>query len=110
MHLSTATLLPLALLLPVFYALDSYIPTRFIFVPSRLQEIAQHAISVHGNDTEPLLRRVTQDLRTEYGADAVSDWSKEDFFFNNAGGAMVSREKPHHGPRRSSSGQEVAHR
>jgi C-8 sterol isomerase len=77
----------LAVLSPVFYVLDGYLATQFIFDPVKLQQISRNAISIHGNDTEPLLRQITQDLRTEYG-DAVQDWTPDDWFFNNAGGAM----------------------
>jgi len=77
----------LAFLLPVFYVLDGYIPTQYIFDPAKLQEISRSAISAHGNDTESILRQITRDLKLEYG-DAVTDWSSEDWFFNNAGGAM----------------------
>ncbi|KAK7898061.1 C-8 sterol isomerase [Exophiala xenobiotica] len=78
-----------ALLLPVFYLLDQYIHTQYIFDPVRLQQISQRAIEIHGNDTLPLLQQITADLKAEYGA-AITEWSKNDWFFNNAGGAMGS--------------------
>lgn len=85
--------LSIAVLSPILYVLDSYyIPNQFIFSPTKLQQISQNAISIHSssshsNTTEALLRRITQDLRAEYG-EAVQDWSGDDWFFNNAGGAM----------------------
>ena len=77
----------LAVLSPIVYVLDSNIHTQFIFDPVKLQQISQNAISIHGNATEPLLRQITHDLQAEYG-DAVQDWTADDWFFNNAGGAM----------------------
>jgi hypothetical protein len=77
-----------ALLLPVFYLLDQYIHKQYIFDPVSLQQISQRAIEIHGNDTLPLLQQITADLKAEYGA-AITEWSKNDWFFNNAGGAMV---------------------
>lgn len=77
-----------ALLLPLFFVLDRYIHTQYIFDPALLQQISQRAIQAHGNDTLPMLEQITRDLKTEYG-DAIVDWSREDWFFNNAGGAMV---------------------
>ncbi|KKY21431.1 putative c-8 sterol isomerase [Phaeomoniella chlamydospora] len=79
----------LAVLAPLLYIIDSFLPTQYVFDPARLQEISRNAISIHGNNSEPLLRQITQDLKAEYG-DAVVDWEKEDWFFNNAGGAMGS--------------------
>lgn len=77
----------LAVLSPIVYLLDSNIHTQFIFDPVKLQQISQNAISIHGNATEPLLHQITHDLQAEYG-DAVQDWTADDWFFNNAGGAM----------------------
>jgi hypothetical protein len=82
-------LLFLGLLVPLIYFLDQNIHTQYVFEPAKLQEISQSAIAAHGNNTEALLRQITTDLKAEYG-DAIHDWTKEDWFFNNAGGAMVS--------------------
>ena len=78
-------------LVPLFYVLDSLLPTQYIFDPADLQAISQLALAQNQNWTEPepLLRKITQELRAKYG-DAIGDWSKEDWLFNNAGGAMVS--------------------
>ena len=84
----SSRLLFLALLLPLFYVLTQNLHTQYIFDPIKLQKISQKAIATHGNDTESLMRQITQDLKLEYG-DAISDYSKKDWFFNNAGGAMV---------------------
>ena len=78
-----------ALLLPLFYFLDQNIHTQYVFDHVKLQEISQAAIAKHGNDTESLMRQVHQGLRAEYGDAIVADYSKEDWFWNNAGGAMV---------------------
>lgn len=78
-----------ACLAPIFYILDGYAHTQYVFVPEKLQAISRDAIALHGNDTEPLLREITRQLRLEYGG-AVTEWSRDDWFFNNAGGAMVN--------------------
>jgi hypothetical protein len=82
-------LLFLGLLVPVIYFLDQNLHAQYVFEPAKLQEISQSAIAAHGNNTGALLRQITADLKAEYG-DAIHDWTKEDWFFNNAGGAMVS--------------------
>lgn len=92
--LSTRLLLG-ALLLPIFYFLDQNLHKAYIFDPAKLQQISQNAIAIHGNDTLPMMRQITADLKAEYGS-AIVDWTKEDWFFNNAGGAMVSQSKSLH--------------
>ena len=82
-------LLFLALLIPIFYFLDKNIHTRYVFDPAKLQDISHTAIAQHGNDTEPLMRQIHRDLRAEYGDAIIPDYSKEDWMWNNAGGAMV---------------------
>ena len=80
------------LLGPLFYVADSWIPSQYVFDPKKLQEISKNAISIHGNNTAPLLAQITRDLKAEYGDAINGDWTKEDWFFNNAGGAMVCQQ------------------
>ena len=86
MLFTTASIL--LILAPIFYTLDSYLHTQYIFDPHKLQQISQSAIHQHGNDTTKLLHVITETLRSEYGPGAVSAWDEDDWFFNNAGGAM----------------------
>jgi C-8 sterol isomerase len=85
---SSPRLLFFASLIPLFYILTQNLHRNYVFDPAKLQEISRNAIGIHGNDTLPLMRQITQDLKQEYG-DAISDWTSDDWFFNNAGGAMV---------------------
>ena len=82
-------LLFLAALIPIFYTLDQYVHLGFVFDPVVLQQIAQKNIATHGNDTVAMMRSITEDLKVEYG-DAIHDWTEDDWFWNNAGGAMVT--------------------
>lgn len=79
----------LAVLAPIFYFLDSHLHTQYVFSPEKLQELSKIAIAAHPNEADPtlLLRDLTKLLIAEYG-DAVVDWTPQDWFFNNAGGAM----------------------
>lgn len=79
-----------ALFLPILYTLDKNIHRQYVFEPAKLQEISRTAIAQHGNNTEPLMRQIHRDLRTEYGDAIIKDYAKEDWMWNNAGGAMVS--------------------
>ena len=87
------TILLTPLLIPVFFWADkNFLPTQYVFEPAKLQQISQNAIAMYGdggNQTEALLRQITSDLRKEYGDLINGDWGKDDWFFNNAGGAMV---------------------
>ena len=78
-----------ALLSSIFYLLDSYIHTQYVFSPAKLQELSKLAIARHPNESDPtaLLEDLTKLLIAEYG-DAITPWTSEDWFFNNAGGAM----------------------
>ena len=73
---------------PLLPVVNQTLQNQYVFDPAKLQEISQKAIAIHGNNTESLMRRITWDLKEEYG-DAISNWTREDWFFNNAGGAMV---------------------
>lgn len=86
----TPLMLLFSLLIPIFYVLDKNILHRqYVFDPVKLQAISQARIAQHGNDTESLMRDVHRDLRAEYGDAVVPEYSQEDWFWNNAGGAMV---------------------
>ncbi|ORY75733.1 C-8 sterol isomerase Erg2 [Protomyces lactucae-debilis] len=89
MFISSRTAILLAVLASIFYVLDGYLHTQYVFDPKKLQELSRKAIAMHGNNTAPLLKQLTRDLKEEYG-DAISEWSEKDWFFNNAGGAMGS--------------------
>lgn len=79
----------LLILTPIFYFLDSQVHTQFVFSPAKLQELSREAIAKHKNEKDPtaLFNTLTKLLRAEYG-DAVMQWTPNDWFFNNAGGAM----------------------
>lgn len=82
-------LLFIAALIPLFWTLDKYVHTQFVFDPAKMQSISQNAIKIHGDNTTALLRHITADLKAEYGDAIHSDWTDDDWIWNNAGGAMV---------------------
>ncbi|RMD42836.1 hypothetical protein DV735_g2263, partial [Chaetothyriales sp. CBS 134920] len=106
--LSPKFLLPLSILAPILYQADkTWLPKQYVFSPETLQAISQTAIAAHtcsainSNDsstttnlstsTSTLLSTIHTALRAEYG-DAITakplTESADDWFFNNAGGAM----------------------
>ncbi len=84
----------LAALLPIFYTIDkTWAPKQHIFDPVKLQSIAKEAIALHANNdnTTALFKHIHSVLRTEYGDAIVPSYpADDDWFFNNAGGAMGS--------------------
>jgi len=70
------------------YLTDDFIPSCFVFQPSRLQEICKKHIAVHGNDIKPLIKDLVLDLQKEYGP-IVEDYDDARWVFNVAGGSTV---------------------
>lgn len=84
-------MLYLPILLSVFYWLDkNVLPSLYIFDPVKLQELSQLSIEASGGNTTVLFEDLVERLQKEYGKQHVMDLKREDWFFNNAGGAMVS--------------------
>ncbi|KAI5852600.1 ERG2/sigma1 receptor-like protein [Morchella snyderi] len=81
----------LPLMIFAFKTLDAMISRFYIFDPAKLQELSQNSIAKYGGpggNTTLLLEDLVEGLRTEYGDKHVNKLSKEEWFFNNAGGAM----------------------
>ncbi|KAI8979528.1 ERG2/sigma1 receptor-like protein [Mycotypha africana] len=73
------------LLAAIFVGLDRNRERFFIFDQNVLQEIAQKNIELYKNDTNLMIQNVAYDLEKKYpGHISV----KQDWVFNNAGGAM----------------------
>ncbi|KAF8423345.1 ERG2/sigma1 receptor-like protein [Tirmania nivea] len=82
------------LFLSIFYVLDrNVLPKLYIFNPAKLQELCQQSIELYGGEngnTTLLFEDLTGRLQKEYGRKYVADLNHEEWFFNNAGGAMGS--------------------
>jgi C-8 sterol isomerase len=85
---STLTVLAVAvaLLSAVFYFLDAHLDWFYIFNPQDLHELAQRAISAHGNDTRAVVELIVAELSEKLPGGYVN--LDEEWIFNNAGGAM----------------------
>jgi len=86
--ISRLLLFILAALPLTIYLTDSWVPSCFIFEPSRLQEICKKNIAIHGNDIKPLMKDLVLDLQREYGP-TVQDYDDARWVFNVAGGSTV---------------------
>ncbi|KAI8066305.1 ERG2/sigma1 receptor-like protein [Gilbertella persicaria] len=82
----TKCLFVLSLLLAICMGLDQVIHHCYIFDQHKLQEVAQRNIAKYGqNDTRAMIQNIALDLEKEYPGHVSL---KEDWVFNNAGGAM----------------------
>lgn len=73
------------ILTPIVYILDKNLESFYIFQPDHLHDLSKRAIDAHGNDTKGIVSYIVSELNgivPQY----VSE--KEEWFFNNAGGAM----------------------
>lgn len=77
----------LAVLLAAMVGLDQIKERWYIFDPHVLQEVAQHNIAKYGNDTHAMITHIAEDLESKYPGHVNL---KEEWVFNNAGGAMGS--------------------
>ena len=70
------------------YLTDDFIPSCFVFQPSRLQEICKKHIAAHSDNIKPLMKDLVLDLQKEYGP-IVEDYDDARWVFNVAGGSTV---------------------
>ncbi|QPG74723.1 hypothetical protein FOA43_002056 [Brettanomyces nanus] len=66
-----------------------WLPSHYVFDKHVLQRLSQESIADHpdGNVTA-IFYELQQKLSEEYGSDLINDFNTDDWFFNNAGGAM----------------------
>ena len=76
-----------SLLLSVFIGLDQIKERFYIFDQAVLEKVAQENIAKYPNDTRALMHGIASDLDREYPGHVEL---KEEWVFNNAGGAMGS--------------------
>jgi C-8 sterol isomerase len=69
----------------IFVGLDQIRDRFYIFDQNLLQSIAKKNIDLYSNDTHALITNLAEDLEKEYPGHITL---KEEWVFNNAGGAM----------------------
>ncbi|KAI8883281.1 ERG2 and sigma1 receptor-like protein [Backusella circina FSU 941] len=75
----------LSLVSAIFVGLDQIKHRWYIFDQNLLQSVAQKNIELYSNDTHALITHIAEDLEKEYPGHITL---KEEWVFNNAGGAM----------------------
>jgi C-8 sterol isomerase len=77
----------IAVVLAVIMAAESNLDRLTIFDPTHLHNAAQKAIAVHGNDTRLIVDHIVGALKANATLAPFLNL-KEEWIFNNAGGAM----------------------
>lgn len=66
----------------------NWLPSNYIFEPAKLQEISKRVLEENpGAEVDVIFPLMVKGLQEEYG-DYINDYNLEDWFYNNAGGAM----------------------
>ena len=73
------------LLAPLVYYVEQNLESFYVFEPAHLHDLAKRSVAAHGNDTRAIVRDIVTELREKLPAYTTQS---EDWFFNNAGGAM----------------------
>lgn len=75
----------IGVLAPLFYILDQNVQRFFIFDTEHLHDLAKRSIATHGNDTRNIVGYIVNELHSMHPSNVNL---KEEWIFNNAGGAM----------------------
>jgi C-8 sterol isomerase len=77
----------IGVLTPVVYLADRNLESFYLFNPAQLHDLQKRAIKAHGNDTRALVQFIVDELNDQPGIKPYMN-PNEEWFFNNAGGAM----------------------
>lgn len=88
MNFLKLALIPVLVYYAFNWAFYTILPSFYIFDPKVLQEICQESAKINGGNTTALFYDIQQRLSKEYGNDTINELNYDDWFFNNAGGAM----------------------
>lgn len=74
---------------PILYVLEQNLDRFYIFEREHLQDLAQRAVKAHGDDTGAIVKYIVDELSAK-NPSHVNPYHDvpEEWFFNNAGGAM----------------------
>jgi C-8 sterol isomerase len=76
-----------AVVISIYTALNNRVDSFAIFDPGHLHSLAQKAIGLHGNNTRAIVTNIVGDLSANATLAPYLNL-KEEWIFNNAGGAM----------------------
>ncbi|KAI1215109.1 C-8 sterol isomerase [Annulohypoxylon truncatum] len=74
---------------PIHYVLERNLESFYIFRTDELRDVSQRAIQAGGNDTAKIVEYIVTELKQNHPSHVNDKWNvPEEWFFNNAGGAM----------------------
>jgi C-8 sterol isomerase len=71
---------------PIVYLLEKNLESFYVFDTDHLHDVSKRAIAQHGNNTAAIVDYIVQELEAKLPGHINTN--KQDWFFNNAGGAM----------------------
>ncbi|KAI0166850.1 ERG2 and sigma1 receptor-like protein [Hypoxylon sp. FL1284] len=76
---------------PIVYLMERNLSRFYIFELDELADLAGRSVKAHGNDTARMIEYIVTELRENHPSHVNPKWNvEEEWFFNNAGGAMGS--------------------
>ncbi|KAI1375197.1 ERG2 and sigma1 receptor-like protein [Hypoxylon crocopeplum] len=79
----------IGLFTPIVYLLERNLESFYIFRTDELHDLAQRGVKAYGNDTAKIVEYIVTELHEKHPSHVNPGWNvAEEWFFNNAGGAM----------------------
>ncbi|KAI1390977.1 ERG2 and sigma1 receptor-like protein [Hypoxylon trugodes] len=79
----------IGLFFPIYYILERNLEKFYIFELDHLKDVSSRGIEKYGNDTGKIVEYIVAELHEKYPRHVNPKWNvPEEWFFNNAGGAM----------------------
>ncbi|KAI1406477.1 ERG2 and sigma1 receptor-like protein [Hypoxylon fuscum] len=79
----------IGVLTPVYYLLERNLESFYVFRTDELHDLALRGVKAHGNDTAKIVEYIVAELHENHPDHVNPKWNvAEEWFFNNAGGAM----------------------
>ncbi|KAI1462369.1 ERG2 and sigma1 receptor-like protein [Annulohypoxylon moriforme] len=76
---------------PIVYVLERNLESFYVFGIDELHDVARRGIAAGGNDTSKIVESIVTELKQSHPSHVNDKWNvPEEWFFNNAGGAMGS--------------------
>ncbi|VEU22338.1 DEKNAAC103404 [Brettanomyces naardenensis] len=81
-------ILPVIFFTAFDYLFYHWLPTNYVFDKTVMQKLARESIDAHPGNATAIMYDLQSRLTEEYGSDLINDLNFDDWFLNNAGGAM----------------------
>ncbi|KAL7625077.1 C-8 sterol isomerase [Parahypoxylon ruwenzoriense] len=77
------------ILTPIVYLVERNLESFYIFTTDEMHDVARRAVGAHANDTAAIVEYIVAELAEKHPSHINPRWDvRDEWFFNNAGGAM----------------------